>query len=138
MIELLYQLRTIPLTICILISGFVLIVFSCIPNSVSVLVPDQKSVAGAGLQELDFRCASGEVTIDEDLDRQILDACRAGDKQTLCDLPAEKLNSGSSEIRNWIVTAGAAEHLTTQWQEYVPCYRSKAGTGCGMAFAVWA
>lgn len=76
-------------------------------------------------------------TIDEDLDRQILDACRAGDKQTLCDLPAEKLNSGSSETRNWIATAGAAEHLTTQWQEYVPCYRSAAGTGCGMAFAVW-
>ena len=77
-------------------------------------------------------------TIDEEFDRQILDACRAGDKETLCTLPAEKLNSGSSEIRNWIATAGAAEHLTTQWQDYVPCYRSAAGTGCGMAFAVWA
>ena len=77
-------------------------------------------------------------TIDEALDRQILDACRTADKERLCTLPVQKLNSGSSEIRNWIATAGAAEHLTTQWQEYVPCYRSEAGTGCGMAFAVWA
>jgi 3-O-methylgallate 3,4-dioxygenase len=76
-------------------------------------------------------------TIDETLDRQILDSCRTADKDGLCALPANKLNSGSSEIRNWIATAGAAEHLTTQWQEYVPCYRSAAGTGCGMAFAVW-
>jgi 3-O-methylgallate 3,4-dioxygenase len=76
-------------------------------------------------------------TIDEELDRQVLDACRSSDKEALCALPTQKLNSGSSEIRNWIVTAGAAEHLTTQWQEYVPCYRSEAGTGCGMAFAVW-
>lgn len=75
--------------------------------------------------------------IDEELDRQILDACRLGDRETLCALPAHKLNSGSSEIRNWIATAGAAEQLTTQWQEYVPCYRSAAGTGCGMAFAIW-
>jgi hypothetical protein len=76
-------------------------------------------------------------TIDEDFDRQILDACRNGDEDTLCALPTGKLNSGSSEIRNWIATAGAAQHLATQWQEYVPCYRSEAGTGCGMAFAVW-
>jgi len=76
-------------------------------------------------------------TIDEELDQQILDACRAADKEALCALPADKLNSGSSEIRNWIATAGAASQLTTQWQEYVPCYRSEAGTGCGMAFAVW-
>jgi len=77
-------------------------------------------------------------TIDEELDRQVLDACRTADKDMLRALPANKLNSGSSEIRNWIAAAGAAEHLTTQWQEYVPCYRSAAGTGCGMAFAVWA
>ena len=38
MIELLHQLRTIPLTIRILISGFVLIIFPFIPNSVSVFV----------------------------------------------------------------------------------------------------
>lgn len=76
--------------------------------------------------------------VDEALDRQVLDACKAGDGAALMAIPVARLTSGSSEIRNWIATAGAAEHLTTQWQEYVPCYRSAAGTGCGMAFAVWA
>mgnify|MGYP006171140469 CR=1 FL=1 len=33
--------------------------------------------------------------------------------------------------------AGAAAGLATAWQEYVPLYRSAAGTGCGMGFAAW-
>ena len=76
-------------------------------------------------------------TIDEDLDRTILDACRNKDGETLKSLPVAKLNSGNSEIRNWITVAGAVEHLDTDWQVYEPCYRTEAGTGCGMAFAVW-
>jgi 3-O-methylgallate 3,4-dioxygenase len=76
-------------------------------------------------------------TVDEELDRRLLDACRTGDREALSSLPLAKLNSGSSEIRNWITAAGAAAHLETQWQDYVPCYRSLAGTGCGMGFAVW-
>lgn len=76
-------------------------------------------------------------TVDEDLDRGLLDACRRNDGEALCSLPVEKLNSGSSEIRNWITVAGAAAHLNSDWQDYVPCYRSAAGTGCGMGFAVW-
>jgi 3-O-methylgallate 3,4-dioxygenase len=76
-------------------------------------------------------------TVDEDLDRALLDACKRNDAAWLSSIPAQKLNSGSSEIRNWITTAGAAEHLSVAWQEYVPCYRSLAGTGCGMGFQVW-
>jgi len=76
-------------------------------------------------------------TIDEELDRTVLDACRENDGAALCAIPADKLNAGNSEIRNWIAVAGAADHLQTQWQEYVPCYRSAAGTGCAMGFAVW-
>jgi len=76
-------------------------------------------------------------TIDEALDRMVLDACRANDGAALRAIPVNKLNAGNSEIRNWIALAGAADHLTTRWQEYVPCYRSPAGTGCAMAFAVW-
>lgn len=76
-------------------------------------------------------------TIDEELDRAVLDACRDADEEALCALPLAKLNSGNSEIRNWIVAAGAAAGLPTRWQEYVPLYRTPAGTGCGMAFAAW-
>jgi 3-O-methylgallate 3,4-dioxygenase len=75
--------------------------------------------------------------VDEELDRMILAACRNHDGEALSSIPMAKLNSGSSEIRNWITVAGASEHLQTAWQDYVPCYRSLAGTGCGMGFAVW-
>jgi 3-O-methylgallate 3,4-dioxygenase len=76
-------------------------------------------------------------TVDEELDRTVLEGCASGNGQALSAIPVAKLNSGSSEIRNWIVAAGAAEALRTKWQEYVPLYRTPAGTGCGMAFAVW-
>lgn len=76
-------------------------------------------------------------TVDEELDRRVLQACRDADAAALAGIPASKLNSGSSEIRNWIVAAGAAEKLQTAWQEYEPLYRTPAGTGCGMAFAAW-
>ena len=76
-------------------------------------------------------------TIDEELDTGILAAIDAGDLDTLRSLPVAKLNSGNSEIRNWITVAGAAESLSVSWSDYVPCYRSPAGTGCGMAFATW-
>ena len=76
-------------------------------------------------------------TIDEQLDRGVLQACAQADARALASLPVNKLNSGSSEIRNWIVVAGAAERLQTAWQAYEPLYRTPAGTGCGMAFAAW-
>jgi hypothetical protein len=76
-------------------------------------------------------------TVDEELDRGVLAACKANNGESLAAIPAAKLNSGSSEIRNWITVAGAAGHLKNVWQEYIPCYRSAAGTGCGMGFALW-
>jgi Catalytic LigB subunit of aromatic ring-opening dioxygenase len=99
----------------------------------------------AGVQSYDGNArvgilASGGLshfTVDEELDHQVLDACAKNDGETLASIPATKLNSGNSEIRNWITVAGAAAHLKSDWQEYIPCYRSAAGTGCGMGFAVW-
>lgn len=76
-------------------------------------------------------------TIDEALDRAVLEACRNADEQALSSLPLAKLNSGNSEIRNWIVAAGAAAGLQMHWHEHVPLYRTAAGTGCAMAFAAW-
>jgi 3-O-methylgallate 3,4-dioxygenase len=76
-------------------------------------------------------------TIDERLDRDLLKACANSDEKFLSSIPLAKLNSGNSEIRNWIVMAGAAAGMRCEWQEYVPLYRTPAGTGCGMAFAAW-
>ena len=75
--------------------------------------------------------------IDEDLDNQVLKAMQNRDADALCSIPREKLNSGNSEIRNWIAVAGATEHLDMKQVDYVPCYRSIAGTGCAMGFAQW-
>ena len=75
--------------------------------------------------------------VDEELDRHVLDLLVKKDGEALSGLPAAQLQSGNSEIRNWIATAGAAEHLAMRLVDYVPCYRSEAGSGVGMAFAVW-
>lgn len=75
--------------------------------------------------------------VDEELDRAALRAMRGKDAAALTSLPRERLQSGTSEIRNWITVAGAAQHLDMELFDYVPCYRSPAGTGCGMAFARW-
>lgn len=76
--------------------------------------------------------------VDEDFDRAILKACADKDAAFLQSLPRNKLNAGSSEILNWVAVAGAVEHLDVNWFEYVPGYRTPAGTGTGLSFASWA
>jgi hypothetical protein len=71
---------------------------------------------------------------DEELDERVLNALRSGDHEALQTLPAELLNSGNSEIRNWIVLAAACQDRDVAWDEYIPVYRSAAGTGVGLAF----
>ena len=75
--------------------------------------------------------------VDEDLDRYVLELLAKKDGDALVALPTGKLESGNSEIRNWIAAAGALEHLNMQLVDYVPSYRSEAGSGVGMAFAFW-
>jgi hypothetical protein len=76
--------------------------------------------------------------LDEDLDHKALNALQDKDIDAIASLPLERLQSGTSEIRNWFATAGAVQHLEMEVFDYVPCYRSPAGTGCAMAFAQWA
>lgn len=75
--------------------------------------------------------------VDEELDHRILDALESGDHADLRTISRGALNSGSSEILNWIVAAGAAQKLPLRWKEYFPLFRTPAGTGVGGAFAVW-
>ncbi|MBF4769387.1 extradiol ring-cleavage dioxygenase [Nocardioides agariphilus] len=75
--------------------------------------------------------------VDEALDRAVLEGIGAKDVDALGALPEAKLQSGSSEIKNWLVAAGALSDLSFEVVDYVPGYRSAAGTGCGMAFARW-
>jgi Catalytic LigB subunit of aromatic ring-opening dioxygenase len=75
--------------------------------------------------------------VDEELDRGVLDGIAARDGNALAGIPEARLQSGSSEIKNWIVVAGALGDLDFEVVDYVPGYRSQGGTGCGMAFARW-
>ena len=75
--------------------------------------------------------------VDEDFDRLILKALADKDAGFLERIPQSKLKGGSSEILNWVAVAGAAEHLELNWFDYVPGYRTPAGTGTGMSFATW-
>jgi OH-DDVA oxygenase len=88
--------------------------------------------------------ASGGLThfaIDEELDRKVLDAMAAGDFATLERIPESAFYSpGTGEIKNWLPLAAAAAEfgMGMTLLDYVPCYRSEAGTGTAMAFAYWA
>lgn len=74
--------------------------------------------------------------IDENLDRNVLRALKENDTKFLGSLPSSVLVGGTSEIRNWIVTAAAADRAA-RLVDYVPCYRTSTGTGCAMGFAYW-
>jgi hypothetical protein len=77
--------------------------------------------------------------IDEAFDQQVLGAMQEGDSAALASLPEELFESGTSEIKNWITVAGtmAEAGLNMKLVDYVPCYRSEAGTGSAMGFSHW-
>lgn len=74
---------------------------------------------------------------DADLDLGVINAMVSKDRNKLRSIPRAALNSGSSEILNWVLTAGAIEHLNSSWTVYEPIYRTPAGSGIGMGFGVW-
>lgn len=75
--------------------------------------------------------------VDEELDQQVIQAIRSKDSAALAAFDPLRLQAGSSEIRNWLVVGEMARELDMEWLEYIPGYRSPAGTGTGLAFAAW-
>jgi 3-O-methylgallate 3,4-dioxygenase len=75
--------------------------------------------------------------IDEEIDQQFIAALRSKKAEDFAELPRERLESGTGELRSWTGAAGALEGLDLDFMEYYPCYRSPAGTGVAMGFAVW-
>jgi len=75
--------------------------------------------------------------VDEELDQGLLSAIENRDVAALQGLDRRKMNSGTSEILNWVTAAGALSQLQMNLVDYVPAYRSEAGTGVGMGFATW-
>jgi 3-O-methylgallate 3,4-dioxygenase len=77
--------------------------------------------------------------IDRELDDVVVDALTSKDAERLCSLPRERLNGapGTPEILNWVTVAAAMEPVAMTLVDYVPCYRSPAGTGHGLGFGYW-
>ena len=78
--------------------------------------------------------------IDEQFDRGVLSAIERRDEARLYTIPDSYMQSGTSEVKNWMAAAGALleSGLEMTLVDYVPCYRSEAGTGTAQAFAYWA
>ena len=102
---------------------------------------------GRAISELERDCtiavvASGGLThfvIDEETDWRLIEAMKTHDIDAIAAEPAHTFQSGTSEIKNWIPLAAimAGCGLAMTLVDYVPCYRSEAGTGNAMAFAYW-
>lgn len=78
-------------------------------------------------------------TIDEELDREILDAMKAGDEKKMLSFPESYFEGNSCEIKSWYALTGLMNDYGKKMNliDYVPCYRSIAGTGNAMGFAYW-
>ncbi len=75
--------------------------------------------------------------VDDTLDKKVMNALQANDAASLRAVPQSALNSGSSEIRNWIMAGAMIEGLPFNWSEYFPVRRTPAGTGTGVGFMSW-
>lgn len=78
-------------------------------------------------------------TIDEEFDRNVLAALKAGDEAAMASFPESYFEGNSSEIKSWFALAAMMndDGRTMHVVDYVPCYRSAAGTGNAMGFAYW-
>jgi hypothetical protein len=62
------------------------------------------------------------VILDEEIDHMTLDALQANDVSALRSLPVDRLDLGTSEIRSWVMLAGAIQDKTMDLIAYEPCY----------------
>ena len=77
--------------------------------------------------------------VDEELDHKILAAMNTADEEALEAIPENIFKVGTAEIKNWYPVIAAMHQAGLRYHrvDYVPCYRSEAGTGNGMAFVYW-
>ena len=78
-------------------------------------------------------------TVDEETDRMLLGGLERNDAETLQSIPLHRLHSAASEMLNWVTVGGVMSELDLHYEQidYVPVYRSPAGTGGGWAFVRW-
>ena len=77
--------------------------------------------------------------IDEELDERVIKGLTTGDLDDLSKLDRDQLNGapGTPEILNWVTVAAAMAPQTMTLVDYIPAYRSLAGTGHGLTYGYW-
>ena len=77
--------------------------------------------------------------IDEKFDKTFFDAFTRRDVAALTGIDEVYFQSGTSELKNWITAAGILFDTELEgWMvDYVPCYRSEAGTGTANGWIYW-
>jgi OH-DDVA oxygenase/3-O-methylgallate 3,4-dioxygenase len=77
--------------------------------------------------------------INEDFDRDLFQAIQGRDAAFLKAVDPGLMKDGTSELLNWISAAGCLfnTQLSGEIIDYVPCYRTEAGTGTAQGFVVW-
>lgn len=75
--------------------------------------------------------------IDEKLDHRVMTGLQEQQWANLADIPMDVFKEGTSELLNWILVGAALEDHTPKTIDYIPAYRSVAGSGCGMGFMTW-
>lgn len=77
--------------------------------------------------------------VDEEFDRKTLESFKKADLDALAAVDEKYYQSGTSEVKLFvpILIAMAQQNCPVNLVDYVPCYRTEAGTGEGMAFMYW-
>lgn len=77
--------------------------------------------------------------IDEEIDKIFMDAIANRNADAITSLDEGYFQTGTSELKNWIAAAGILfdTDLSGEMVDYVPCYRSEAGTGTANGFVYW-
>ena len=78
--------------------------------------------------------------IDEELDGRVIKGLTSCDLDDLAKLDRDRLNGapGTPEILNWVTVAAAMAPRKMTLVDYIPAYRSLAGTGHGLTYGYWA
>lgn len=77
--------------------------------------------------------------INEEFDRELIAAIQSRDESALRSIDPALLRDGTSELLNWISASGCLFNTTLEGEliDYVPCYRTEAGSGTAQGFLVW-
>jgi OH-DDVA oxygenase len=77
--------------------------------------------------------------INEDFDHALMQAIQDRDAAFLKKVDPQLMKDGTSELLNWISAAGCLFHtrLSGNVIDYIPCYRTEAGSGTAQGFVVW-